>query len=245
MLLQCYYTRLLILRRMLTRASCDMAALIPSLLQMSATLPCALGIFLKKPLVWISLQGRSPRGHPHGGHVHVRWRESPSVGRCLFCIISISCEELHAKCTLCPIQLPFFLAASSSPSTYPTHAPTHLLIYHFLAHIDVFWRLPTGLAIAARLFCIQMRESQLCLVLSIFSWIQIIKAWGRKKKKGKTRDLFHCISSGWFLWHLTELFYLIKKGDKCKGEPLAVNFKTPLSMILIPHRNTNVPFPRL
>lgn len=94
---------------------------------------------------------------------------------------------------------------------------------------------------------ISYSDERICLSVwfSLFlSWIQIIKAWGKKKKR-KARDLFHCISSGWILWHLTELFYLIKKGDKCKGEPWAVNFKTRLSTILIPHWATNVPFPLL
>lgn len=46
------------------------------------------------------------------------------------------------------------------------HTCPDLLIYHFHEHMNLFWRLPTGLVIAAPLFCIQMRPSQRSLFVS-------------------------------------------------------------------------------
>lgn len=66
----------------------------------------------------------------------------------------------------------FALHFSSSSILHTTHTslltPTYLLIYHLHAHIHVLRILPTGLVIAARLFCIHTRESRHSLFLSLF-----------------------------------------------------------------------------
>lgn len=63
----------------------------------------------------------------------------------------------------------FLISSSTHTQTNtPRYTPTYLLIYHLHAHVDILSRLPAGVLIAARLFCIHMRKSELSLVLSLF-----------------------------------------------------------------------------
>lgn len=97
-------------------------------------------------------------------------------------------EQLVGRICLLYICL---LARSLIPHT-SKRAPTYLLIYHLHAHIHLLRRLPTGLVIAARLFCIHMRVSQHSLFLSLFLSYEykIVKAESKETWEVSSIPLF-------------------------------------------------------
>lgn len=172
----------LILYRMLTKDSCDAAALIASFLHMLATLSCALGIFLK-PLVWISLERWSPRGHSHRGHIHMRWRELPSVRCCLFALSQLAVRNrmLSAR---------FFWYSSLFPyyRLIPEHIPpthTHILTYLSFSctHRHILKTPHRTCDCCKTILYLDERISARFWFSPFLSWIQIIKAWVKKRQK--------------------------------------------------------------
>lgn len=123
---------------------------------------------------------------------------------------------LWLKVNLTPISWEFHGIPKKCQPLLHTHH--YILTYlSFFAHTDIFWRLPTGLAIAVRLFCIQMTESQLCLVLSIS--LMNTNNWGLRGKKEKP-GIFS-IASPWGDSSDTWLSYFIslRKGTSVKESP--------------------------
>lgn len=138
---------------------------------------------------------------PQRPHTHMLMRLARSVTS-PFYTQSLLVVRKQAVTSICLLNISFL------PHSLIPHTTTYLLIYHLHAHMHLFWRLPTGLVIAAPLFCIHMRESQHTLFLSLFL------SYEYKIVKAESKETWEIssISLRRFLWHLIELFYLVKRG---------------------------------
>lgn len=171
-----------------------------------------------------------PQGQSHRGHTATHIDEVSSHCDIAFIhTVSISCgkkKQDRWKCTFCSTSL-FFLMPHTRIHTQP-----HILTYlsSSCTHTRTLKTPHRTRDCSSTILYSYERVSPLSISLI---WIQ--NNLGRIKRDLRNLlhpSLFpHLMSLRRFLWRLIELFYLIKKGDKCKGEPSAVNFKTWLSMI--------------
>lgn len=177
-LLTCHYIICLAVHE-LYKDSCD-----HSLVQLSRQSPmrclyCA-WCFLSPWYGCVSTLMEDPTGTvPQRPHPHILMRLALGAALSLYAQSQLVVRRQTVS-SVCSLYI-FLPLHSLKPHTH-THHPTYLVIYHHHAHIHVLCRLPTGLVIAARLFCIHMRESQLSLFPFLFLSYEykIIKAESKR-----------------------------------------------------------------